>query len=72
VFGPVLGVRRVTGFDAVAAVDDSVYGRSAAVTTQDVGRAHLFTELAEAGQVSVVLPPSGGNVAMGHPVGGAR
>jgi alpha-ketoglutaric semialdehyde dehydrogenase len=69
VFGPVLAVRRVTGFDAaVAAVNDSVCGLSVAVFPQDVGLAHRFTELAEAGQVSVNLPASDWDVH--HPFGG--
>jgi Aldehyde dehydrogenase family len=61
VFGPVLAVRRVTGFDAaVAAVNDSVCGLSVAVFPQDVGLAHRFTELAEAGQGRSTCPPPAG------------
>ncbi|KJE23322.1 NAD-dependent aldehyde dehydrogenase [Frankia torreyi] len=71
VFGPVLAVRTVDGFDeAVDAVNDSVYGLSAALFTRDLSAAHLFLDRADAGQVAVNLPTSGWDVH--HPFGGFR
>ncbi|MCM3925497.1 aldehyde dehydrogenase family protein, partial [Frankia sp. AiPs1] len=71
VFGPVLAVRTVDGFDeAVDAVNDSVYGLSASLFTRDLSAAHLFLDRADAGQVAVNLPTSGWDVH--HPFGGFR
>jgi alpha-ketoglutaric semialdehyde dehydrogenase len=71
VFGPVLVVRAVDGFDeAVAATNDSRYGLSAAVFTRSLESAHRFAELADTGQVAVNLPTSGWDVHM--PFGGFR
>ena len=70
VFGPVLAVREVEGFDeAVAAANDSRYG-SAAVFTTSLRQAHRFVDLADVGQVAVNLPTSGWDVHM--PFGGFR
>ncbi len=71
VFGPVLAVRPVAGFDqAVAEVNDSVYGLAAAVFTRDLGAAHRFIDAVEAGQVAVNTTTSGWDVH--HPFGGFR
>ncbi|WP_106397052.1 aldehyde dehydrogenase family protein [Actinocorallia populi] len=71
VFGPVLAVRPVDGFDqAVAEVNDSVYGLAAAVFTGDLGAAHRFIDAVEAGQVAVNTTTSGWDVH--HPFGGFR
>ena len=71
VFGPVLVVRVVDGFDeAVTATNDSRYGLSAAVFTRSLESAHRFADLADTGQVAVNLPTSGWDVHM--PFGGFR
>ena len=71
VFGPVVALREATGFDeAVKLVNDSQYGLSAAVFTNDLRQANEFIDRAEAGQVSVNLPTSGWDVH--HPFGGFR
>lgn len=69
VFGPVVAVRVVDGFDEVVdAVNDSVYGLSAAVFTTNLERAYAFADRVDTGQVSVNLPTSGWDVHM--PFGG--
>jgi aldehyde dehydrogenase (NAD+) len=53
-FGPVTILYRVRGFaDAVALVNDSPYGLTAAIHTESVHRALRFAELAQAGVVVV-------------------
>lgn len=69
VFGPVLGILEVDDEEAaIDAVNDSVYGLSASVFTNDLGAAERFIAGAEAGQVSVNQPTSGWDVH--HPFGG--
>jgi acyl-CoA reductase-like NAD-dependent aldehyde dehydrogenase len=69
VFGPVVAVRAVDGFDAaIEAVNDSAYGLAAGVFTTSLHRAHEFARRAEAGQVAVNLPTPGWDVHM--PFGG--
>ncbi len=69
VFGPVLSVTTVGGFDeAVRLTNDSSYGLAAAVFTMDLRRANEFIDQAETGQVAVNLPTSGWDVH--HPFGG--
>lgn len=71
VFGPVLAVRRVASFEqAVAAVNDSPYGLSAAVFTESLRQAQRFIDAADTGQVAVNLPTSGWDVH--QPFGGFR
>jgi aldehyde dehydrogenase (NAD+) len=71
VFGPVLSVTQVEGFDeACEAVNDSAYGLSAALFTTDLAAANIFLDRAETGQVAVNLPTSGWDVH--HPFGGFR
>jgi alpha-ketoglutaric semialdehyde dehydrogenase len=71
VFGPVLAVHEVDGFDeAVAAVNDSRCVLSASIFTRSLERAHRFTDLVEVGQVAVNLPTSGWDIHM--PFGGFR
>lgn len=63
VFGPVLGVLEVANEDeAVAAVNDSSYGLSSAVFTNNLGAAERFIDRADTGQVSVNQPTSGWDV----------
>jgi alpha-ketoglutaric semialdehyde dehydrogenase len=69
VFGPVVAIRAVDGYDAaVAAVNDSSYGLPAAVFTHSFEQATRFAADADTGQVSVNLPTSGWDVH--HPFGG--
>ena len=69
VFGPAIAVIEVDGLEqAVEAVNDSQYGLSAAVFTNDIGAAAYFEEYVNTGQVSVNLPTSGWDVH--HPFGG--
>jgi alpha-ketoglutaric semialdehyde dehydrogenase len=69
VFGPVVAVRVVEGFDAaIEAVNDSVYGLAAGVFTTSLRHAHEFARRAEAGQVAVNLPTPGWDVHL--PFGG--
>ncbi|WP_406005606.1 aldehyde dehydrogenase family protein [Streptomyces sp. NBC_00637] len=69
VFGPVLVLRAVDGFDAaVAAVNDSGFGLAAAVFTRDLAYAHRFTDEAECGQVAVNSTTTGWDVHL--PFGG--
>jgi acyl-CoA reductase-like NAD-dependent aldehyde dehydrogenase len=71
VFGPVLGVLEVDDLDgAIAAVNDSPYGLSAAVFTRSLEQANRFADLVDTGQVAVNLPTSGWDVHV--PFGGFR
>jgi len=71
VFGPVLAVRAVASFeDAVAALNDSPYGLSAALFTASLRQAQRFIDAADAGQVSINLPTSGWDVH--QPFGGFK
>ena len=70
-FGPVAVVHRVGGFDAaVAAVNDSPYGLTAAIHTASVHRAMLFAERVAAGVVVVNAGTHGSEPHMGF--GGVR
>jgi aldehyde dehydrogenase (NAD+) len=63
VFGPVVAVCMVDGLDeAVAAVNDSNYGLSAAVFPAGLRSAELFANRVNTGQVAVNLPISGWDV----------
>jgi alpha-ketoglutaric semialdehyde dehydrogenase len=69
VFGPAIAIVEVDGLhEAVDAANDSLYGLSAAVFTNDLGSASYFAQYVDTGQVSVNLPTSGWDVH--HPFGG--
>ncbi|OQR59815.1 aldehyde dehydrogenase [Streptomyces maremycinicus] len=69
VFGPVLVLRAVDGFDAaVEAVNDSGFGLAAAVFTRDLAHALRFADEAECGQVAVNSTTTGWDVHL--PFGG--
>ncbi|WP_341917805.1 aldehyde dehydrogenase family protein [Hydrocarboniphaga effusa] len=71
VFGPVVVVRAVASFEeAVAAVNDSQYGLSAALFTNSLRHAQRFLDEADTGQVSINLPTSGWDVH--QPFGGFK
>jgi acyl-CoA reductase-like NAD-dependent aldehyde dehydrogenase len=71
VFGPVLSIMRVHGVDAaIASVNDSSYGLSAAVFTEDLGPAMEFARRVDTGQVAVNRPTSGWDVHL--PFGGFK
>ncbi len=71
VFGPVLALREIDGLDeAIAGVNDSSYGLSAAVFTQNLGAAQRFIDEVDCGQVAVNTATSGWDVH--HPFGGFR
>jgi aldehyde dehydrogenase (NAD+) len=71
IFGPVLILRPVDGLDqAIAEVNDSPYGLSAAVFTADLGAAQRFADEVDCGQVAVNTTTSGWDVH--QPFGGFR
>ncbi|MFE2578828.1 aldehyde dehydrogenase family protein [Streptomyces sp. NPDC059378] len=71
VFGPVLAVRAVDGFEqAVEAVNDSGFGLAAAVFTRDLATAYRFADEAECGQIAVNTTTTGWDVHL--PFGGFR
>ncbi|CAJ60075.1 MULTISPECIES: CoA-acylating methylmalonate-semialdehyde dehydrogenase [Frankia] len=57
IFGPVLAVVRVAGYDeALRLIEDNPYGNGAAIFTRDGGAARRFTADVEAGMVGVNVP----------------
>ncbi|MCB1486539.1 MAG: aldehyde dehydrogenase [Bauldia sp.] len=71
VFGPVLAVRPFDALEeAIDDVNNSEYGLSSAIFTQNLGAAHRFFSEVETGQVSVNLSTSGWDVHI--PFGGFR
>jgi len=71
VFGPVVAIQTVTNFDdAIAAINDSPYGLSAAIFTNNFNYTQRFIDEVDTGQVSVNLPTSGWDVH--QPFGGFK
>jgi len=71
VFGPVLAVNRVNTFEqALEAVNDSGYGLSAAIFTNNLQYTERFIAAVDTGQVAVNLPTSGWDVH--QPFGGFK
>jgi aldehyde dehydrogenase (NAD+) len=71
IFGPVLGIIEVEGFDEAINVANAVeYGLSAAICTRDLGRANRFAQLIEAGMVKINQPTTG--VSVNAPFGGMK
>lgn len=71
VFGPVLVLRAVADLgQAIAEVNDSRYGLSAAVFTARIDHAYRFIDAVDCGQVAVNTTTSGWDVH--HPFGGFR
>jgi alpha-ketoglutaric semialdehyde dehydrogenase len=71
IFGPVVGVIRVKGFDAAVEAANSVrYGLSASIFTGDGGQAFRFVDRIEAGIVHVNSGTPGGEAQL--PFGGTK
>lgn len=71
VFGPVVGVERVSGLDdAIARANDSEYGLAAAICTSSIAAAERFCAEAQAGIVKVNRATIG--AAFGAPFGGVK
>lgn len=71
VFGPVVAMRSFETLDAaIAAVNGSPYGLSAAIFTESLGTATAFADQVDAGQVSINLPTTGWDIH--HPFGGFK
>jgi aldehyde dehydrogenase (NAD+) len=71
IFGPVVGVIEVSGFDeAMAVANDSQYGLSAAIVTNDLRAAMRFADEAEVGLVRINRPTTG--LDLNAPFGGIK
>jgi aldehyde dehydrogenase (NAD+) len=71
VFGPVVGVERVSGLDdAIARANDSEYGLAAAICTSSIAHAQRFCDEMQAGIVKVNRATIG--AAFGAPFGGVK
>lgn len=54
IFGPVVVAQKFSNMDeAIALANDTEYGLSSAVFTQDISRAHLMAKRLKAGQVTI-------------------
>jgi aldehyde dehydrogenase (NAD+) len=71
IFGPVLSVLRVRDFDeALRVANDSEYGLSSSVFTQDAARIFRFVDEIETGMTHVNSPTTGGEAHV--PFGGSK
>jgi aldehyde dehydrogenase (NAD+) len=71
IFGPVLALLTISGLDeAITVANDSEYGLSASICTNDLGEAHAFCNRVISGVTSVNLPTAG--VELHAPFGGAK
>jgi acyl-CoA reductase-like NAD-dependent aldehyde dehydrogenase len=71
IFGPVIGVIAVSDLDeAIAIANDSQYGLSAGICTNDMAVAHHFIDRIEAGVVKVNQPTTG--LELNMPFGGIK
>lgn len=71
VFGPVIGVERVSGLDeALASANDSPYGLAAAICTTSIAAAQHFAAEIQAGMVRINRPTVG--AAFNAPFGGMK
>ncbi|MFT6273864.1 MAG: aldehyde dehydrogenase (NAD+) [Dinoroseobacter sp.] len=60
IFGPIAAVLRVPDYDAaLEAANDSEFGLSAGIVTQDAAKIDHFSQNAEAGMIQVNLPTAG-------------
>lgn len=70
-FAPVAAVAPVDSLEhAIALVNDTRFGLSAAIFTRDLEAAHHFVDVVDAGNVAVNLPTAGWDVQ--HPFGGFK
>lgn len=71
IFGPVIAIIAATDYaDAIVKANDSVYGLSAAIVTNDMRLAHAFVHDVEAGTVKVNRPTTGNLI--NAPFGGLK
>ena len=71
IFGPVLSVLRVKDFDeAMWIANDSVYGLSSSIFTNDAGRIFRFVDEIETGMTHINSPTTGGEAHI--PFGGVK
>jgi len=71
IFGPVIGVIGASDLDhAIAIANDSEYGLSAGICTNDMAAAHHFIDRVEAGVVKVNQPTTG--LELNMPFGGMK
>lgn len=71
IFGPVIAIIAASDYDdAIAIANDSPYGLSAAIVTNDMRRAHAFVHDIESGTVKINRPTTG-NV-INAPFGGLK
>jgi aldehyde dehydrogenase (NAD+) len=71
IFGPVVVLLTISGLDeAITVANDTEYGLSASICTNDLAEAHAFCSRVASGVTSVNLPTAG--VELHAPFGGAK